>query len=65
MKKKATIEKELRKLERFRKMGHKGLLDERDIQLNYGAAQAIGWVLSKNYGAASSCIVTIKKKAKP
>ena len=61
MKAKSTIERELRKLEQFRKLANTGKLSAGDEQLNYGAAQALGWVLDRNYAKASTCIVPKKK----
>lgn len=72
MKTKKAVELELKKIERLLCRYHKGMsiraaikrgkckLNEKDRIILYGAAQALGWLLSENYMKASK-VVTINE----
>ncbi len=72
MKTKRSIKKELQSVERLLCRFHKGMylksalkrgkckLEQRDKDILYGAAQAIGWILEENYMKPSR-VVTISE----
>ena len=69
MKKRSSIEKELRQVERLLCRFKRGMnlqaaikrgkckLGEKDGQMLRGAAQALGWILDLDYAKASKCIL--------